>query len=44
LTALNSIDKCDEENEGKEMKRKDDEINEEIDDEVVMRTCDARLN
>jgi len=44
LTALNSIDKCDEENKGKEMKKKDDEIDEEIDDEVVMRTRDAKLN
>ena len=44
MTALNSIDKCDEENEGKEMKEKDDEINEEINDEVVMRARDAKLN
>jgi len=44
VTALNSIDKCDEENEGKEMKGKDDEIDEEIDDEVVMRARDAKLN
>jgi len=26
------------------MKKKDDEIDEEIDDEVVMRACDAKLN
>jgi len=44
LTALNSIGKCDEENEDKEVKRKDDEVDEEIDDEVVMRARDARLN
>jgi len=44
LTALNSIDKCDKGNEDKEMKGKDDEIDEEIDDEVVMRARDAKLN
>jgi len=40
LTALNSIDKYDEENEGKEVKKKDDEIN----DEVVMRVHNAKVN
>ena len=44
MTALNSIDKCDEESEDKEMKGKDDEIDEEVNDEVVMKARDAKLN